>query len=108
MELLAVITGLEALKEKCCVKIYSDSQYVKNGITSWIHSWRKNGFKTAGNKAVKNQDLWLRLDKAVACHETQWIWVKGHNGHIENERCDILAKQAAMSSLLLEDTGYQL
>lgn len=93
MELLAVIEGLNALKRHCAVEITTDSQYVKNGITQWIHNWKRNGWKTAAKKPVKNEDLWRALDKAVAAHEVTWKWVKGHSGHAENERADSLANQ---------------
>lgn len=95
MELMAVIAGLSALKESCEVTVISDSQYVKNGITSWIIKWRQNGWKTADGKAVKNADLWVRLDSLCNSHSISWKWVKGHAGHAENERCDVLARTAA-------------
>src|SRR5690606_9666680 len=94
MELTAAISGLEALTQPCTVTIYTDSQYVKNGITQWIHGWRKNGWKTAKGGAVKNKDLWLRLDEANTTHEVEWAWVRGHAGHTENERVDRLAVAA--------------
>jgi ribonuclease HI len=93
MELLAVIRGLEALKRRCAVDITTDSQYVKNGITQWIHNWKRNGWKTAAKKPVKNADLWQQLDEAVGRHEVAWHWVKGHSGHAENERADELANR---------------
>jgi ribonuclease HI len=93
MELLAVIEGLAALKRPCAVAITTDSQYVKNGITQWIHNWKRNGWKTAAKKPVKNDDLWKRLDQAVARHDVSWHWVKGHAGHAENERADALANR---------------
>ncbi|MCX8657265.1 ribonuclease HI [Gilliamella sp. B2840] len=95
MELLATIVALEQLKQTCQIKLYSDSQYVRNGITNWIHGWKKNGWKTSNNKPVKNVDLWIRLDELVQTQKIEWIWVKGHAGHIENERCDIIAKSMA-------------
>lgn len=94
MELLAVIQGLESLNRSSRVRVTTDSQYVKNGITQWIHNWKRNGWKTAAKKAVKNADLWLRLDQAVARHQLEWEWVKGHAGHPENERADALANRA--------------
>lgn len=97
MELLAAIVALESLTQRCHVTLYSDSQYLRNGILSWIHNWKKNGWRTASKKAVKNIDLWQRLDKVIALHQIDWIWVKGHAGHIENERCDEIAKQAALN-----------
>ena len=95
MELLAPIAALNALNEPCQVDITTDSQYVKNGINQWIHNWRKNGWRTAAKKPVKNADLWRRLDEAVSKHDVTWHWVKGHSGHPENERCDDLARSAA-------------
>ncbi|MBI2255137.1 MAG: ribonuclease HI [Proteobacteria bacterium] len=94
MELMAAIAALEALKSAVNVRIHTDSQYVKNGITSWIHGWKKNGWKTADKKPVKNVDLWQRLDAALKGHKIEWIWVKGHAGHDENERADALARGA--------------
>ena len=94
MELTAAISGLEALTQPCTVTLYTDSQYVKNGITDWINGWRKNGWKTANGKPVKNQDLWRRLDSAIKMHDVKWAWVKGHAGHTENERVDRLAVAA--------------
>lgn len=93
MELMAVIQGLCALRRRCSVDITTDSQYVKNGITQWIHNWKRNGWKTAAKKPVKNEDLWRRLDDAVAAHDVRWHWVKGHSGHAENERADRLANK---------------
>lgn len=94
MELLAAIEGLTALKRKMEVKLYTDSQYVKQGITSWITNWKKNGWKTASRKPVKNQDLWIRLDELMSQHEVSWHWVKGHAGDPMNELADQLANQA--------------
>ncbi len=91
MELLAVIRALEALTKPVSVRVTTDSQYVKNGITQWIHNWKRNGWRTAGKQPVKNADLWRRLDKLVAKHDMAWAWVKGHSGHPENERADRLA-----------------
>ena len=106
MELLAAIVALELLKEACEVQLYSDSQYLRNGITNWIHGWKKNGWKTANKQPVKNVDLWQRLDELVKSHHIEWIWVKGHAGHIENERCDIIAKTQAESPSL-HDTIFE-
>jgi ribonuclease HI len=92
MELLAAISALEAMKKPVQVDIHTDSQYVRNGITSWIHGWKRNGWKTADKKPVKNVDLWLRLDAALKAHDVRWHWVKGHAGHAENERADQLAR----------------
>ncbi|MEJ2346314.1 MAG: ribonuclease HI [Gammaproteobacteria bacterium] len=94
MELTAAIMALEALKRGCRVELTTDSQYVKKGITEWIGNWKRRGWKTADRKAVKNADLWRRLDAAVARHEVHWHWVRGHSGHPENERADQLANQA--------------
>jgi len=94
MELMAAIAALEALKRPCRVVVTTDSTYVKQGITSWITSWRRNGWRTAGRKPVKNVDLWQRLDEAAARHQVEWRWVKGHAGHPGNERADALANRA--------------
>ena len=94
MELTAVIEGLKQLKEKCKVTIVTDSQYVKNGMTEWVEGWIKKGWKTANKKPVKNVDLWKLLVEQTAKHSVKWQWVRGHNGHPENERCDQLANQA--------------
>lgn len=93
MELTAVIRGLEALTRPCRVDITTDSQYVKNGITQWIHNWKRNGWRTAARQPVKNDDLWRILDAAVARHQVDWHWVKGHVGHPGNERADALANR---------------
>jgi len=93
MELLAAIRGLEALTRPCDVDLYTDSQYVRKGITQWIHNWKKNGWKTAGKKDVKNRDLWQALDELMQKHQVQWHWVKGHAGHPGNEKADALANQ---------------
>ncbi len=92
MELLAAIHALEALSRPSAITIVTDSAYVKNGITSWLHGWKKNGWKTSAKKPVKNADLWQRLDEAQARHEVTWKWIKGHAGHAENERADALAR----------------
>ncbi|MHA1538962.1 MAG: ribonuclease HI [Alphaproteobacteria bacterium] len=93
MELLAVIKGLEALKRSVDITIYTDSTYVKNGITTWIHNWKKNGWKTAARKPVKNAELWQQLDTVVKSHKIEWKWVKGHSGDPGNERADELARR---------------
>jgi ribonuclease HI len=93
MELMAVIKGLEALNRASSVTVTTDSKYVKNGITEWIHNWKRNGWKTAAKKPVKNEDLWRKLDDMVAKHQVTWQWVKGHAGHEENERADELANR---------------
>jgi ribonuclease HI len=90
-----VIEGLNALSEPCRIQIEIDSQYVKNGITQWMESWKRRGWKTASKEPVKNKDLWLELDKAVSRHEVDWKWVKGHADHADNNRCDDLARAAA-------------
>ena len=97
MELTAIIQGLAALKRPCAVVIYTDSQYVKNGMEQWIHGWKKNGWKTAAKQPVKNEDLWQQLDQLAAQHQIQWQWVRGHAGHAENERADALANQGVAS-----------
>ena len=97
MELTAIIQGLAALKRPCAVVIYTDSQYVKNGMEQWIHGWKKNGWKTAAKQPVKNEDLWQQLDQLAAQHQIQWQWVRGHAGHTENERADALANQGVAS-----------
>ncbi len=107
MELMAAIAGLQSLQEPCMVRLTTDSQYVKQGITQWIQNWKRRGWLTASKEPVKNVDLWKLLDIEVQRHQVDWHWVKGHSGHDENERCDILARDAAMSHDLLEDTGYQ-
>lgn len=93
MELTAVIRALEALKQRCKVRLHTDSQYVQKGITEWIVNWKKRGWKTADKKPVKNDDLWRELDQLSAKHDIQWIWVKGHAGHDGNERADELANK---------------
>ncbi|BAJ02356.1 MULTISPECIES: ribonuclease HI [Shewanella] len=106
MELLAPIIALEALKVPCKIVLTSDSQYMRQGITQWIHGWKKKGWLTAAKQPVKNVDLWKRLDAATASHEIEWLWVKGHAGHVENERCDTLARVAAEAKPTQEDIGY--
>jgi ribonuclease HI len=93
MELMAAIRALESLKRPCQVALTTDSEYVKNGITQWMHNWKKRNWKTASNKPVKNQDLWQRLDAATQGHDIEWHWVRGHTGHPENERADQLANR---------------
>ncbi|WP_375261289.1 ribonuclease HI [Palleronia sp.] len=92
MELLAAISALESLNRPSRITMVTDSQYVKNGVTSWIHGWKRNGWKTSAKKPVKNEDLWKRLDAAGHRHDVTWQWVKGHAGHPENERADELAR----------------
>ena len=93
MELMAAIQGLESLTRPSKVRLVTDSTYVKDGITKWIHGWKRNGWKTAAQKPGKNEDLWRRLETALAPHDVEWHWVKGHDGHAENERADELARR---------------
>jgi ribonuclease HI len=95
MELTAAIRALEALIEPCAVVLHSDSKYVLDGITKWVHGWQKNGWKNASRQPVRNADLWHELIAAAKQHQVEWVWVKGHNGHVENERVDALACAAA-------------
>ena len=107
MELLAAITGLEALKAPCCVTLHSDSRYLVDAMTKgWLRGWKSRGWARANNQFLKNTDLWKRLDDAVAPHEISWRWVKGHAGHPENEHCDTLADTAARSRELPPDQGF--
>ena len=94
MELIAAIRALESLKRSCTVDLYTDSQYLRGGITEWLPGWKKNGWRTAARHPVKNQDLWQALEAAAARHEIRWHWVKGHSGHPENDRADALANEA--------------
>ena len=93
MELMAAIQALEALKRPSRVRLYTDSIYVQEGISTWIHGWKRRGWRTADKSPVKNEDLWKRLDELRAQHEVEWHWVKGHSGHPENERADALANR---------------
>ena len=99
MELMAVIESLKAISKPFEIEITTDSKYVKNGITSWIHNWKKNGWKTAAKKPVKNKELWIELDHLIQKHNVSWKWVKGHSGHIENERADELANEAITNNI---------
>jgi ribonuclease HI len=99
MELIAAISALEALKGPSLVELHTDSQYVKNGIEGWIHTWKRNGWRTANKKPVKNAELWQRLDEARQRHKIDWHWVKGHAGEVENERADELARTAIAEML---------
>jgi ribonuclease HI len=99
MELTAAIKGLEVLNERCHVIITTDSEYVKNGITQWIHAWKKRGWVKADKKPVLNQDLWIALDHQVGRHQTEWQWTKGHADHEDNNRCDELASMAAREQI---------
>ena len=108
MELMAAIVALESVKEPCEVALYTDSQYVRNAVEKrWLAGWKKNGWRTASKSPVKNQDLWQRLDAQLARHKVTFFWVKGHAGHPENERCDILARSAAESRGLPPDPGME-
>jgi ribonuclease HI len=107
MELSAAINALQAVKEPCDISFYTDSEYVKNGISQWMPAWKARGWKTAQKKPVKNVDLWQALDVARAPHHISWHWVKGHAGHPENERCDELAT-AAIESLRARSTPAQI
>ncbi len=93
MELTAAIRALEALKRRCQVALYTDSQYVQQGITTWLADWKRRDWRTADRKPVKNQDLWQQLDALAARHDIEWHWVRGHDGHVENERADLLANR---------------
>jgi ribonuclease HI len=95
MELLAAIRGLQALKRPCRVSLHTDSMYVRDGITKWVHNWRRNGWRTSDKKPVKNAELWQELCEAASTHRVEWKWVRGHAGHPENERVDELACAAA-------------
>ena len=97
MEMLAVIRALEALKRRCTVQLHTDSKYVQQGISEWIHGWKKNGWRTSAKKPVKNDDLWKVLDVLAQQHDIQWLWVKGHAGHHGNERADELANRGVES-----------
>jgi ribonuclease HI len=94
MEMRAAIEALGALRERCTVDLHTDSQYLKNGMGQWLAKWKRNGWRTADRKPVKNADLWEALDAAAARHEVRWHWLRGHAGHPENERCDELANEA--------------
>jgi len=94
MELMAAIAALEALKRPCRVDLHTDSQYLRNGIMTWIKNWKRNGWRTSEKKSVKNVDLWQRLDTALSPHQVRWHWLRGHAGHEENERADKLAREA--------------
>ena len=93
MELTAVIRALDSLKRPCTVQLHTDSKYVQQGITEWIHNWKRRGWRTADKKPVKNDDLWRQLDELAQQHDIEWLWVKGHAGHVGNERADMLANR---------------
>lgn len=110
MEILSAIAGLEILKEPCQVKIHSDSRYLVDAQSKgWVSKWKQQGWRKADKSAVKNVDLWMRLERAAAPHRVEWIWVKGHDGHEMNERCDLLATEAADGKRggLVVDEGFQ-
>jgi ribonuclease HI len=94
MELMAAIMAIEAVKRPCEIHLHTDSEYLRNGITTWIHSWKARNWRTADKKPVKNVDLWQRLERAIETHDVHWHWVRGHSGHKENERADELARLA--------------
>ena len=98
MELMAAIMALEALKRPSKVRLHTDSQYLRNGITEWLPQWKRRAWKTADKKPVKNADLWQRLEQAEAPHQVEWLWVRGHDGHVENERVDLIARRAIPGS----------
>ena len=107
MEITAVIKALDELKLPSKIILTTDSTYVKNGITSWINNWKVNGWKTSNKKAVKNKDLWIKLDNLIKEHQITWKWVKGHSGHLGNERADILANQAIEANLQKKTNGFE-
>jgi ribonuclease HI len=104
MELMAAIVALETLKRACEIDLHTDSQYLRNGITSWIHTWKRNGWRTSDKKPVKNADLWQRLEAALGHHDIHWHWVKGHAGHDLNERADELAREGLIEARAAERT----
>lgn len=103
MEMMAAIRGLEALSQSCKVELHTDSVYLRDGITKWIHGWKRNGWKTADRKPVKNEDLWRVLDDIISTHDISWHWVKGHAGHPENERADALARDGLKEHMASQD-----
>ncbi len=103
MELSAAIKGLEALKKPVLVKLYTDSQYLQNGMKLWLNKWKSNGWKTSGRDDVKNIDLWQRLDALASQYEIEWHWIKGHAGHPENERADVLARNAIVQIMMSQE-----
>lgn len=107
MELMAAIAALECLKEPCQIDLSTDSQYVRQGIMQWMQNWKRNNWRTSNKEPVKNKDLWQRLDAACQQHQIRWHWVKGHAGHVENERCDELAREAASNNPTTVDSGFQ-
>ncbi len=107
MELGAAIGALKALKRSCQVRLFTDSEYLRNGITKWIQGWKRNGWRTSQREPVKNRDLWQALDEQVQRHTVEWHWLKGHAGHTENERCDVLAGKA-MQTVRRENSPEKL
>lgn len=108
MEIMAALAALEELKEPCRVTLYTDSRYLQHAVEKrWLAGWLKNGWKTASRKPVKNRDLWMRLHTQLARHQVTFSWVRGHNGHAENERCDALARTQSARTDLPPDTGYE-
>lgn len=105
MEMMAAISALEALTRPCKIDLYTDSAYLRGGITGWIHGWKRNGWRTADKKPVKNVELWQRLDAALGSHDVTWYWVKGHAGHAENERADELAREGMRPYLPRKNGG---
>ena len=104
MEMAAVIEGLNALKEPCDVTIVTDSQYVKNGITLWLDSWKRRNWKTKSKTTVKNKEIWIALEAATSRHKVSWKWVKGHATHADNNLCDVLAKEAAANQAVVKES----
>jgi ribonuclease HI len=107
MELMAAIAAFEALKRPCRVDLHTDSQYLRNGIMSWINTWKRNGWRTSDKKPVKNVDLWQRLEAALKPHQVRWHWLKGHAGHVENERADVLAREAIAEVRAAEKASHR-
>lgn len=107
MELTAAIEALTALRRPCRVRLHTDSQYMRDGITGWLATWKARGWRTASKKAVKNDDLWRRLDEARLRHEVDWRWVRGHAGHPLNERADALARRGLLESEIARDGGLR-
>ncbi|MBV9302672.1 MAG: ribonuclease HI [Acidobacteriaceae bacterium] len=108
MELAAAIEGLQHLKERCSIEVVTDSEYLKNGIMTWVPGWKRNGWRTSDKKPVKNQDLWVLLDELVSSHDVRWKWTKGHASHEDNNRCDELASRAAEEQISSEPSRTKL
>ncbi|QCI18795.1 RNase H family protein [Buchnera aphidicola] len=102
MELMAIVYGLESLKQPCIVEVFTDSNYVKQGVTKWIYQWKKKKWKTVNKKSVKNIDLWLRINNLLEKHVIKWFWIKAHIGHVENELCDKIARKSAKNPLMYD------